>query len=107
MIPIAADPADSHPASPAASPHGGDQDDQKLVLKEGKRIGETYYLLELSTDGRALTVSAYDGASQTSLELIIKEKKHRQLYRECNGDYSLMASRLSVDNNRLVINSPG
>merc|ERR1719401_2267096 len=62
-------------------------DDRKVVLEEGRRIGEKYFLLEMATDGRALTISAYDGETQTSLELVVKEKKHRQLYRELNGDY--------------------
>merc|ERR1719330_1643481 len=64
---------------------------QKNVFQEGMRIGDKYWLLEMSTDGRSLNISAYDGESQTSLELICKEKKHRQLYRDLNGDYSLIA----------------
>jgi len=82
---------------------GADQDDKKFVLKEGMRIGEKYFLLEMQTDGRALTISAYDGDSQSSMELVLKEKKHRQLYRELNGDYSQMASRLRVEGDRLVV----
>lgn len=79
------------------------EEDRKFVFKEGKRIGQTYYLLEMSTDGRALTVSAYNGETQTSMELIVKEKVHRQLYRECSGDYALIADRLRVDGDRLVL----
>eukprot|EP00930_Biecheleria_cincta_P071867 TRINITY_DN59320_c0_g1_i1.p1 TRINITY_DN59320_c0_g1~~TRINITY_DN59320_c0_g1_i1.p1 ORF type:complete len:284 (+),score=39.00 TRINITY_DN59320_c0_g1_i1:67-918(+) len=93
------------PASQTAGSQGGD-DDRKFVLKEGLRIGETYYLLEMATDGRTLNVSAYDGNTKTSLELIVKEKVHRALYRECNGDYAQIASKLRVDGNRLVIDSP-
>jgi len=90
------------------SPSRGGQDpDAKFVLKEGKRIGGTYYLLEMSTDGRVLTVSAYDGETQNSLELVVKEKIHRQLYREVNGDYSAIAARLRVDDNRLVLDTSG
>merc|ERR1719277_620885 len=80
-----------------------EQDDRKFVLKEGMRIGEKYYLLEMATDGRSMTISAYDGDTQTSLELVVKEKKHRQLYRELNGDYSLIAARLHVEGERLVL----
>merc|ERR1712032_1164930 len=90
------------PASQAASPTSR-HDDVQYVLKEGKRIGETYFLVEMSTDGRTLNISAYDGDSRTSLELVVKEKNHRQLYREAGGDYSLIASRLRVDGNRLVL----
>merc|ERR1719330_1056067 len=70
---------------------GGEDRGEKHVLKEGMRIGDKYWLLEMSTDGVTLNISAYDGESQTSLELICKEKKHRQLYRDLNGDYSLIA----------------
>ncbi|CAL1166795.1 unnamed protein product [Cladocopium goreaui] len=62
--------------------------------------------LEMSTDGRTLNVSAYDGESKTSLELVIKEKVHRQLYRECNGDYAQIAAMLRVDGSRLILDSP-
>jgi len=81
----------------------GGEDERKSVLKEGMRIGEKYYLLEMSTDGRYLTISAYDSDSQSSMELVVKEKKHRQLYRELNGDYSLIAARLRVDGDHLAI----
>ncbi|CAE8700511.1 unnamed protein product, partial [Polarella glacialis] len=84
----------------------GEEDNQKYVLKEGLRIGEKYYLLEMATDGRTLNVSAYDGDTKTSLELIIKEKVHRALYRDCNGDYAQIAAKLRVDGNRLVMDVP-
>jgi len=87
----------------SASFAAAEQEDNKHVLKEGMRIGEKYFLLEFTTDGRALTISAYDGDSQTTLELVVKEKKHRQLYRELNGDYSLMAARIRVDGDRLMV----
>jgi E3 ubiquitin-protein ligase TRIP12 len=74
-----------------------------VVFKDGKRMGDAYYLIEMSTDGKTLTVSAYDGDSQKSLELVIKEKRHRQIHRECNGDYSQLAPRLRVDGDRLIL----
>merc|ERR1719253_1266300 len=61
------------------------EEDMRFVLKEGQRLGGTYYLIEMSTDGRTLNVSAYDGDSQTTLELVIKERNHRKLYRDNNG----------------------
>lgn len=94
----------SAPPVGAADPGG---DDVNYVLKEGKQLGETYYLVEMSTDGRTLNVSAYDGDTQTSLELVVGEKNHRQLYREAQGDYSLIANRLHVDGNRLKLKGGG
>jgi E3 ubiquitin-protein ligase TRIP12 len=102
--------AATSPMASSSMEHGEgemQEEDRRFVLKEGKRIGETYYLLEMSTDGRTLSVSAYDGETQTSLELIVKEKMHRQMYRECSGDYAQIASRLKVENNRLVITTMG
>jgi len=114
MMQIASDPAGGiasgapssvqSPKAPAAAT--AEEEDRRFVLKEGLRIGETYYLLEMSTDGRTLNVSAYDGESKTSLELVIKEKVHRQLYRECNGDYAQVAAMLRVEGSRLVLDSP-
>lgn len=94
----------------SAQPTAGTEtnaDDAKYVLKEGKRIGETYYLVEMSTDGRTLNISAYDGDTQTSLELVVGEKNHRQLYREAQGDYSLIANRLRVEGERLMLKRAG
>jgi len=84
-----------------------DQDDRKTLLTEGKRIGNAYFLIEMSTDGKTLSVSAYEGESKTSLELVVNEKRHRELYREFNGDYSAIASRLRLDKDRLIIDTGG
>jgi len=92
-------------SAPAMAMTSGDASGENIsfVLKEGKRIGETYYLVEMSTDGRTLNISAYDGDTQTSLELVVGEKNHRQLYREAQGDYALIANKLRVEENRLKL----
>lgn len=94
-------------AAPLGAADSGQGDDVKYVLKEGKRIGETYFLVEMSTDGRTLNISAYDGDTQTSLELVVGEKNHRQLYREAQGDYALIANKLQVQDNRLKLKGGG
>jgi len=73
------------------------------VLKQGQKIGHTYYLVEMTTDGHTLTVSAYDGDTQHTMELLINEKNHRRLYKECGGDYCQLAHRLSIENGRLLL----
>ena len=75
-----------------------------FVHKEGKRIGSTHYLLEMTTDGRALTVSAYDTSSERTLELVINERNHRKLFRECGGDYAALAKKFVIEGDKLVIN---
>lgn len=69
---------------------------QKYVLKEGMKLNDTYYLVDMSTDGRNLYVSAFDSNISVTLEVVVKEKTHRQLYRETNGDYRKIAQRLKV-----------
>jgi E3 ubiquitin-protein ligase TRIP12 len=83
------------------------EEELRYVLKEGKKIGEGYYLVEMATDGRTMTISAYDGDTQKTLELLVNEKNHRKLYRESNGDYSAIASRLRVDGDRLILDPAG
>jgi len=98
---------DGSAAAMGATDSGAGGEDVKYVLKEGKRIGETYFLVEMSTDGRTLNISAYDGDTQTSLELVVGEKNHRQLYREAQGDYALIANKLRVEENRLKLKGSG
>lgn len=92
-----------------AGPGGaaGASDDLKYVLKEGKRIGQRYYLLEMATDGRTLAIFAYEGDQQRSLELVVNERNHRRLFRELNGDYSLIADKLRVEDDQLTIDLSG
>jgi len=97
QTPSGARPGSSILPSAEESPEG-----QQVCLKEGMKIGEKYWLLEMTTDGNTLNVSAYDGDAQT-LELVVKEKKHRQLYRELNGDYSLLAGKLRIEGSRLLL----
>merc|ERR1712083_348228 len=75
----------------------GTSQELRYVFKEGKNIGNQYYLIEMATDGCTLAVSAYDGEAQQNLELVVNEQNHRKLHRECRGDYSLVADRLVVD----------
>jgi E3 ubiquitin-protein ligase TRIP12 len=78
-------------------------DELTYVLKEGKKIGQTYFLVEMATDGRTLAISAYDGDSRRTLELLVNEKNHRKLYRDANGDYNLIAEKLRVEGDQLIL----
>lgn len=80
------------------------EEEVKYVLKEGHRIGATYYLVEMSTRGHSLNISAFEGTENVTLDLVLKEKVHRRVFRECNGDYSILAQRLRVvDGNKLIL----
>uniref|UniRef100_A0A7S2CAL9 Uncharacterized protein n=1 Tax=Alexandrium andersonii TaxID=327968 RepID=A0A7S2CAL9_9DINO len=77
------------------------------VLKEGKLINGSYYLIEMATDGQTLNITAYDGETRTNLELVLKEPEFRRLYREARGDYSTIAQQLAVEGGRLVLVEAG
>jgi E3 ubiquitin-protein ligase TRIP12 len=96
-------------SAPDISRGSGEQDpaELKYVLKEGRHLGKQYYLVEMATDGKMLAISAYDGEQQRTLELLVNEKNHRRLYRDANGDYNIIASKLRVDGEQLVIDSEG
>eukprot|EP00933_Yihiella_yeosuensis_P053173 TRINITY_DN51358_c0_g1_i1.p1 TRINITY_DN51358_c0_g1~~TRINITY_DN51358_c0_g1_i1.p1 ORF type:complete len:306 (-),score=53.17 TRINITY_DN51358_c0_g1_i1:155-1072(-) len=96
----------ARPGSSRAAMHKdlNDGSNTRYVLKEGMKLSEAYYLVDMSTDGRNLFVSAFDSNTQTTLELSVKEKTHRKLYREANGDYSKIAQRLRVsDGGKLLL----
>jgi hypothetical protein len=95
-------------AAPHAATATGEQDAAELryVLKEGRTLGKQYYLLEMATDGRMLAISAYDGDQQRTLELLVNERNHRRLYRDANGDYNIIASKLRVEGDQLVLDIP-
>jgi len=68
----------------------------RFVLKEGQWIGGQFYQIEMLTDGSQLLISAFNDAFKEAFELTVKEKPHRKLYREINGDYSLLLRRLAM-----------
>mmetsp|Transcript_51479 Transcript_51479/g.122423 ORF Transcript_51479/g.122423 Transcript_51479/m.122423 type:complete len:285 (-) Transcript_51479:282-1136(-) len=80
-----------------------DPGEMRYVLKEGKKIGSGYYLVEMATDGRTLAISAYHGDSKRTLELLVNERNHRALYRDCNGDYNAIANQLTIDGDQLKL----
>jgi E3 ubiquitin-protein ligase TRIP12 len=114
--PATVDGEEFHASSARSSTRGGGSPHQtavhqntrsgeepRYVLKEGKKIGATYYLIEMVTDGRDLAISAYDGEQQRTLELVVNEKNHRRLFREAEGDYNLVAERLRIEGDQLAL----
>merc|ERR1740130_360669 len=55
---------------------GYEEGSVKFVLKEDRQIGVSNYLVEMCTDGRALSISAHK-VGALSLELVVKEQLHR------------------------------
>ncbi|CAE8625070.1 unnamed protein product, partial [Polarella glacialis] len=82
--------------------------DLRYVLKEGKQISGEFFLVEMATDGRSLAITAYEGdKKRETLELLVSEKNHRQLYRDHNGDYNAIAAKLRVAGAKLVLDHEG
>jgi E3 ubiquitin-protein ligase TRIP12 len=75
----------------------------QFVHKETLPLNDRYYLVEIGTDGRAMTITAYDGDTNQTLELLVSEKLHRRIYRECGGSYAQIARKLYLDNGKLAI----
>jgi E3 ubiquitin-protein ligase TRIP12 len=98
--PLSGRSGDADVGKPRSAPDGAEED-LRYVLKEGKKIGGTNYIVEMVTDGRTLAISAYDADSQRTLELLVSEKNHRRVFRDAGGDYNLVAERLRVAGDQL------
>mmetsp|Transcript_117977 Transcript_117977/g.334594 ORF Transcript_117977/g.334594 Transcript_117977/m.334594 type:complete len:359 (-) Transcript_117977:69-1145(-) len=91
---------------PPSAGRSAGPEEMTCVLKAGRKISDKYYLIEMVTDGQVLHVSAFDGDARTSMELVVKEREHRQLHQETGGDYARIADRLGVEGGALVLEEP-
>lgn len=103
LIPIPRNKAMASTHDGSTSQASGKLEELRYVLKEGKWIGEQYFLVEMATDGRTLAISAYDGDLGQTYEVLVNEQNHRRLYRECFGDYNKIAAKLSIQGDQLAI----
>ena len=89
------------PPSVEPAPCRPDNAELESVLKEGKRIGETFYLIEINSDGEGLWISAFSGQEpEGSLELYVDK---RRMQSEMEGDYGRLLKRVTVKKGRLVL----
>jgi len=112
LVPLHATSPEDQAARPQSA-RSSQEGETMQVFQEGRKIDETYYIVEMVTDGRCLYIEAmmpeaHDGGQeqQETLQLTLKEKTHRRLHRELNGDYSLIADRLAVQNGELQLTIP-
>jgi hypothetical protein len=77
----------------------------EMVYHAISNLDNVPYALEMSKDDRGtLYVTAHDDSTNTTLELMVGVKLHRQLYKESYGDYALIAERLRIEaGHRLVL----
>lgn len=66
----------------------------RYVFKDYMFIGETNYLVEMSTVGRELQISAYDSKQERTLELIFKDDAYDRVLSEAALEYANIAQRL-------------
>lgn len=77
--------------------------DLKSLAKEGKRIGDTFYLIEVSTDGEGLWISAFSGQEpEGSLELYLDKQHHENVLQDIGGEYSRLVERVTIRKGRLL-----
>lgn len=67
------------------------------------RDDEGPYNVDLATDGQRLLISAYSEETEHTLEMLVKEDNHKRLLDEVDGDYAVIAERLRIDGDHLVI----
>jgi len=113
LVPLHAATSPEDQAARPQSARSSQAGETMQVFQEGRRINEIYYIVEMVTDGRCLHIQAtmpeaHDGEQeqQETLQLTLKEKTHRRLHRELNGDYSLIANCLALQNGELHIIIP-
>eukprot|EP00929_Paragymnodinium_shiwhaense_P088304 TRINITY_DN4859_c0_g1_i2.p1 TRINITY_DN4859_c0_g1~~TRINITY_DN4859_c0_g1_i2.p1 ORF type:complete len:459 (-),score=94.53 TRINITY_DN4859_c0_g1_i2:130-1506(-) len=75
----------------------------RIVFQENRLISGSNYQVEMATDGRVLNISARHLDSQAKFGLLVRERAHKKLMHEVNGDYSLLAQRLGIANGRLTL----
>lgn len=76
----------------------------RYVAKDGKRFGDTFYLIEISTDGEVLVISAFSGQHLNGdLELRYDGPAHRELLKSANGDYYKLIDRIRIRDGRICL----
>lgn len=76
----------------------------KSLAKEGKRIADTFYLIEVSTDGEGLWISAFSGQEpEGSLELYMDKKHRESVLKEIDGDFARLIERVTIRKGRLIL----
>jgi hypothetical protein len=76
----------------------------RYLVKEGKRIGDTFYLIEISIEGECLIINAYSGyESNGGIELRLAKSEHEKLLREVGGEYAGIVDKIRIKNGALYL----
>jgi hypothetical protein len=95
------------PEQPESAPYA---EEPQSVYKGGIVLLDQPWLVEIRKEGLQLLIAAYKSADEdqdeVTLELVVDEKEHRRVFRECGGDYEQIAGRLDIRNNELCLRAP-
>ena len=76
----------------------------EVLVKEGRRIDGSFYLIEISTDGEALWISAYSGhEANGGLELFLNKAEHERVVKEIGGNYHELVGRVRIKHGKISI----
>jgi hypothetical protein len=76
----------------------------EVLVKEGRRIEGSFYLIEISTDGEALWISAYSGHEENGgLELFLNKAEHERVVKEIEGNYHELVGRVRIKHGKISI----
>lgn len=76
------------------------------IAKDGRRIGETFYLIEVSTNRTGgLLVTAFSGQEEdgNELELVLDKDQHEYIVNCFNGDYTKLIDKIRIRNGRISL----
>ena len=73
----------------------------KYLAKEGRRVEDTFYLIEVSTTGSELVISAFSGKEAQDIDIRFSQAEHDRLKAEVAGDYRKLVDRVRIKNGRI------
>ena len=77
----------------------------RCLVKDGQRIGETFYLIEVTTDGDDLWISAYSGQEDDAagMEVHLDKEGHSELLKEVRGNYFEILNKIRITSGKLSL----
>lgn len=82
-------------------------DENRIMLyKRSKPLGQSLYLVEISSNNTHLFIAALDMESEESFLIELPEKRAQAILDEFNNDYEALASSLQLIDKKLVLFKP-
>jgi hypothetical protein len=88
-------------------PTQGPRPEFRYLAKDGRRIGDTFYLIEVSSNtSGGLLVTAFSGqedGAADELELELDDEQHLEVRTKLGGDYSKLIDKIRIRNGRISL----